>query len=41
LRDLEAKAWDEFQFTKEQGKRLRTGVEVRRQADELRATAQK
>jgi hypothetical protein len=41
LRALGAKAWDEFQFTKEQGKRLRTGVEVRRQADELRATAQK
>jgi hypothetical protein len=41
LRDLEARAWDEFQFTKEQGKRLQMGVEVRRQADELRATAQK
>jgi hypothetical protein len=41
FRDLEAKAWDEFEFTKEQGKRLRAGVEVRRQADELLATAQK
>ena len=41
LRDLEAKAWDEFQFTKEQVKRLRTGAEVRRQADDLRVAAQK
>ena len=40
LRDLETKAWDEFQFTKEQGKELRVGVEARRQTDELRATAQ-
>jgi hypothetical protein len=37
LRDLEAKAWDEFQFTQNQGKQLRVGVEARRQADELRA----
>jgi hypothetical protein len=29
LRDLEAKAWDEFHFTKEQGKRLRRAVEAR------------
>jgi len=41
LRDLEARAWDEFQFTEEQGKRLRAGVEVRHQADELRASVQK
>jgi len=41
LRALKTQAWEEFQFTKEQRKRLRAGVEVRRQADELRATAQK
>lgn len=40
LRDLEAKAWDEFQFTQNQGKQLRVGVEARRQADQLRARAQ-
>ena len=40
LRDLEAKAWDEFQFTQNQGKQLRVGVEARRQADQLRAMAQ-
>ena len=40
LRDLEAKAWDEFQFTQNQRKQLRVGVEARRQADQLRAMAQ-
>jgi hypothetical protein len=29
LRDLEAKAWDEFHISNEQGKRLRSAVEAR------------
>jgi hypothetical protein len=41
LRDLEAKAWDEFEFAPEQGKKLRAGVAARKKADELRAAAQK
>ena len=38
LRDLEAKAWDEFQFTQEQGNRLRAGVEARRRVIADRGT---
>jgi hypothetical protein len=40
FRDLEDKAWDEFEFTNKQKKRLRESVELRRQADELRGAAQ-
>jgi hypothetical protein len=36
LRDLKAKAWDEFQFTKEQGTKLRSAVEVRGHMEEDR-----
>lgn len=40
LRDLEAKVWDEFQFTKEQRKRLRKAVEARDHVEESRIPRQ-
>lgn len=38
LRDLKAKAWEEFQFTEDQARRLRAAVRARQQAGEFVAT---